>query len=73
MTASRLLDGAVLRIRPARIGDRGPLRGRGLQAAEVPFGVLVCGPQGTAYRVARDYLEGVSPIIGRYRAGWGIG
>jgi hypothetical protein len=41
---------------------------------EVPFGVLgFADLQGTAYRVARDYLEGVAPIIGRYRTDFGIG
>lgn len=29
--------------------------------------------QGAAVRVARDYMDGVNPLIGRYRTDFGIG
>jgi hypothetical protein len=41
---------------------------------ETPFGVTgFADMQGGAIRVAKDYLEGVRPIIDRYRSGPGIG
>ena len=41
---------------------------------EVSFGVMAYADlQGQAYRIARDYLEGVRPIIDRYKTEWGIG
>jgi len=40
---------------------------------DVAFGVTgYADVSGAAFRVARDYLTGVAPIVARYRAGWGI-
>jgi hypothetical protein len=69
------LDGAVLAVPPpselvtaARYAATEAYKRR-----EVAFGVTgYADLSGAAYRVAKDYLAGVDPIVGRYRAGWGM-
>jgi hypothetical protein len=48
--------------------------GEAYKRREAPFGVTGYNDmEGNAIRLARDYLEGVKPVIDRYGNGPGIG
>lgn len=48
--------------------------GEAYKRREAPFGVTgFSDVEGAAIRVARDYLDGIKPIVDRYGAGPGIG
>jgi len=82
LVASAVNDGIDARLAGATITDPPPpelvtaaryAATEAYKRREVAFGVMAYADlQGQAYRIARDYLEGVRPIIDRYRGSWGI-
>lgn len=81
--AKAVNDGIVLRLNGATITDPPPHElttaalmagGEAFKRREAPFGITGFNDiEGNAIRLARDYLDGVKPVIDRYGAGPGIG
>lgn len=85
MVASAVVSGMTVRLNGAVIVSPSPAEdelnaalliggAEGYKRREATFGLTgYADLEGAAIRVARDYLEGVRPLIDRYSAGPGIG
>ena len=83
--AAAVSSGVDVRLNGALIDDPSPAHdeltaaaqlaaGEAFKRRSTPFGVTgYADLQGVALRVARDYLDGVAPLIARYSNGPGIG
>jgi hypothetical protein len=81
--ANAVNDGISVRLNGALILDPYPAElttaalmagGEAFKRREAPFGITGFNDmEGNAIRLARDYLDGVRPVIDRYGAGPGIG
>jgi len=80
--ANAVNDGVMMRLNGAIIIDPPPAElqqaatyagGEAYKRREAPFGVTSFSDVEGAVRLARDYLDGVKPIIDRYGNGPGIG
>jgi hypothetical protein len=81
--AKAVNDGILVRLNGAAITDPPPdelvtaaimAGGEAYKRKEAPFGVTGFNDiEGAAVRIARDYLDGIKPLIDRYGAGPGIG
>lgn len=82
LCAAAVNDGINVRLNGAVITDPPPSElktaaqmaaGEAYKRRETPFGVTgFSDVEGQAIRIARDYLDGVKPLIDRYGAGPGI-
>ena len=82
LCARAVNDGVMVRLNCALITDPPPdelhiaatmAAGEAYKRREAPFGGTYYEAEAVAVNLARDYLNGVAPIIARYSAGPGIG